>query len=147
MKALNNQGGFTLLEMVAVIVLVGILSAVAIPRIDGFADKARKNTTESELVLLKRSVMAFQALENSIPSTLQDLEDNNYIAPEGYSTDAWGTDYSYTAATVGAQGVIASAGPDGSFGNSDDITVSIPELTRVYPSGNGQGNNGQGNNN
>ena len=139
MKALNNQGGFTLLEMVAVIVLVGILSAVAIPRIDGFTDKARENTTLSELALLKRSVMSFQELENSVPSTLQDLVDFNYVAEAGFASDAWGTDYSYTPATIYREGVIASAGPDGRSDNSDDISVSIPKLSRVYPSGNGKG--------
>lgn len=39
-KRLNNKKGFTLIELIVVIVIIGILAAILIPRFTGFTDKA-----------------------------------------------------------------------------------------------------------
>jgi type IV pilus assembly protein PilA len=44
----KNQKGFTLIELIVVIAILGILAAIAIPRLGGFTDKANKSAVVAE---------------------------------------------------------------------------------------------------
>ncbi len=53
----HRQSGFTLIEIVMVIIVLGIVAAVAIPRMGGLNESARINATKSELLMLKRAIV------------------------------------------------------------------------------------------
>ena len=52
-----DQGGFTLIELVIIIVVLGILAAVAIPQFSDMSDASKINATKQELAALKRAVV------------------------------------------------------------------------------------------
>ena len=56
-KCSLDQRGFTLIELVIIIVTVGILAAVAIPRFTGISDSAKETATKEELLHLKRAIV------------------------------------------------------------------------------------------
>ena len=82
-----DQGGFTLIELVIVIVVLGILAAVAIPRFSDMTDSSKINATKQELANLKRAIVGnphataggayvnrgFAGDIGSLPSRLEDL--------------------------------------------------------------------------
>jgi prepilin-type N-terminal cleavage/methylation domain-containing protein len=61
----RNQAGFTLIELVIVIVILGILAAVAIPKYEDMREQARVATLKGELGSI-RSAVAIQYAKNAL---------------------------------------------------------------------------------
>ncbi|GIU19408.1 type II secretion system protein GspG [Shewanella colwelliana] len=135
MQVRNKQKGFTLLEVMVVIVILGILASMVVPNLMGNKDKADQQKAVSDIVALENALDMYR-LDNSIyPTTEQGLEalvQKPTISPEprnyredGYvkrlPQDPWRNDY--LLLSPGEQGKIDifSAGPDGQPGTEDDI--------------------------
>lgn len=58
----SANGGFTLIEIVMVIVVLGILAAVVFPRMGGLSESSRVTATRSELQVLKRAIVGNPAV-------------------------------------------------------------------------------------
>ena len=68
---LNRQNGFTLIELIMVIAVLGILAGIAIPRISGVQDKARYAAGETSLANMKTPLELYRVETGSYP----DVED------------------------------------------------------------------------
>ncbi len=74
MQARKKQQGFTLLEVMVVIVILGILASMVVPNLMGNKDKADIQKAISDIVALENSLDMYK-LDNSIyPTTEQGLE-------------------------------------------------------------------------
>lgn len=79
-KIWNKEDGFTLVELLGVIVILGIILAIAIPSIGNIVDNARKDTNDAqEELVIDAAQMYF--LENSDASTVtvQKLIEDKYL--------------------------------------------------------------------
>lgn len=61
MKFLNNQKGFTLIELVMIIVILGILAAVAIPKYQDLSSEAKEAAARNSLGSLRSGITIFYA--------------------------------------------------------------------------------------
>ncbi len=78
MKAQRRPYGFTLIEILIVITILGILAAAIIPNFIGFDKEARIATTRSNLDTLRGRIALFRAKENRYPKSLGELLTETY---------------------------------------------------------------------
>ena len=121
----NRRSGFTLVELLLVVCILGILAAVVIPNVIGHDEEARRQATRTSITAIEQAVQIFAMRHNGkLPDSLDELTAGTDDAPgllkEGALNDSWGTPFQYTK--TGKKFKIVSAGPDGEIGSEDDIT-------------------------
>lgn len=135
MQTRNKQQGFTLLEVMVVIVILGILASMVVPNLMGNKDKADQQKAVSDIVALENALDMYR-LDNSIyPTTEQGLDalvqqPNSSPEPRNYREDGyvkrlpqdpWRNDYLLLSPGENGKLDIFSMGPDGQAGTDDDI--------------------------
>lgn len=77
---IKNRKGFTLVELVVVIAILGILAGLAIPRFMDATVSARGAKVAGDMRIIESAIMMQYAEKGTEPEKLQDLVDNNYLA-------------------------------------------------------------------
>lgn len=123
------QTGFTLLELMVVMLILGILAGLVVPRVIGQSDKARVQSTEVQLASISNTLDTYRFDNSRYPTTAQGLEalktpvegaknfpEGGYLKG-GYPTDGWGNDLQYVSpGTEGRAYDLFSLGADGQTG-------------------------------
>jgi general secretion pathway protein G len=136
-EKLSDQRGFTLIEIMVVVVILSILAAIIVPRIMDRPDQARLVKASQDIRVIDSALKLYKLDNNIYPSTDQGLEalvTKPTTSPEprnwkegGYlerlPKDPWGGDYLYLNPGVHGEIDIFSLGADGQTGgegiNSD----------------------------
>ncbi|QIB28139.1 prepilin-type N-terminal cleavage/methylation domain-containing protein [Caloranaerobacter azorensis] len=67
-KRLRNKKGFTLIELIVVIAVLGILAMIAIPKITGIQDDAKENVDKQNVKLMQNAVEMYAAENGNYPA-------------------------------------------------------------------------------
>lgn len=124
----SRASGFTLIEIMVVVVIIGILGALIIPNVIGRDDQARVTAAHSDLRAIANSLDIYKLDNFHYPSTDQGLEalvstpsgfpEPKNWNPNGYlkkiPVDPWGNPFIYVAS--GRQFELYSLGADGAEG-------------------------------
>jgi general secretion pathway protein G len=125
--------GFTLVEIMLVVAILGILAALVIPKIAGKSEEARIMAANTDIKSgIKSALDSYNVDMGTYPASLQDLVQaphnaknwhGPYFDPPQLPTDPWQNAYLYAfpGKHNPASYDLWSAGPDGKSGTSDDI--------------------------
>ena len=137
----KTMSGFTLIEILIVVVILGILGAVVVPNILSRPDTARVQAAQTDLRALSQTLEIYRLDNFQYPSSEQGLEslvdrpsgfpEPKNWNPEGYlkklPTDPWGSPYLYVK--TGSSYSLISLGADGQEGGEGfDADIRLNDL-------------------
>jgi type II secretion system protein G len=80
---MRGKKGFTLVELMIVVLILGALAAIAIPRILGGANTAKANACATNIDMINSQIELYYSNTGSYPATLSDLTGNADYFPDG----------------------------------------------------------------
>jgi general secretion pathway protein G len=87
-RSKSDIGGFTLIEVMLAISIIGILSAIATPHFINYRDTAKVVATVSDMKSIEKAIVIFQAEKWGLPDSLADIGMDHLLDP-------WGNAYQY----------------------------------------------------
>mgnify|MGYP002620402206 CR=1 FL=1 len=121
------RAGFTIIEVMIVLVIIGIIGAIVTMNLVGQTDRARISATKTTMGTLQNALTQLRAERGSYPPATGNFP-QEILTIVNDTKDAWGNDIMYFAPDpypdyYGGPFVLISAGPDGEFDTPDDIVV------------------------
>lgn len=136
-----RQAGFTLLEMIVVLVIIGLIMGLVGPRLFGQADKAKVQTSGTQIKMLRGALQTMRLDISRWPTEQEGLAllttrpagntVNGWAGPyldEAVPNDPWGNPYQYAPQASGDNPfVLYSFGADGKAGGEgQDADIGYP---------------------
>jgi general secretion pathway protein G len=127
--------GFTMVELMAILIIIGLLATLVVTKVASKIDQAKLVTTKANLKMLHSAVNQFKMDTGRFPaedvglieliqqpSDVKVWEEGGYLETTELPKDGWGHDFIYELfPESGKPFVIRSAGPDGQEGTEDDL--------------------------
>ncbi|MGD8254158.1 MAG: type II secretion system protein [Syntrophobacterales bacterium] len=89
MQNLKNQKGFTLIEMLVVVIILGILAMIIVPQISVSTDDARLNTLQTNLNSIRSAIEVYAAQHaNRYPGTYSEADGTTAVADDAAAKQA-----------------------------------------------------------
>lgn len=130
-KIKNNEKGFTLIEIIIVVIILSLIAALVGPRLFKKVEKSKQQITKTQIVMIENSVKMFKLDTGRYPTTEEGLKvlmentsgisnwDGPYLE-KGIPKDPWGKDYLYTYPGKKYTFEIVSLGADGLSGGDGE---------------------------
>lgn len=129
---ISNQKGFSFIELMVVVIILGILAGMIVPRYMGRTDEAKAVKAKVDIAAIETSLKMYRLDNGTYPSTEQGLmaliekpttepaagnwSENGYLDKKRLPKDPWGRDYIYISPGVHEEFDILSYGADGAPG-------------------------------
>lgn len=129
----GRQHGFTLIELMITVVVIGILASIAYPNYARYVTESRRAEAQSEMLRIQLGLEKWRANNNSYTSTLSQA---------GFTDTNTHYDYSITGNTASAYTINATAQGAQSTGDSGCTPLTLNQSGVKGPAGCWKGNTG-----
>jgi len=137
---MRRENGFTLMEMLVVLVVIGLIAAVAIPQVTRLLGSAKSRAAGVQLETLSSSLRYYELDNGEFPTVEQGLRalwenpgdmpgwNGPYVRQERQLVDPWGNDFIYKTPGDDAPYSLVTLGADNAEGGSgeDADIAAIP---------------------
>ena len=98
-KKIKQDAGFTLVELMIVMAIIGVLAVVAIPKFEASLKLARESVLKEDLHVMRAAIDSYTMDKQKAPQSLDDLVQEGYLKvipedPMTHTKDTWITDSS-----------------------------------------------------
>lgn len=134
MSQRRRQGGFTLVEIMVVVVIIGILGMLVVPKLLGRTGEARVTAARTDIATLMQALKLYKLDNQRYPTTEQGLQalvqkpttgpaaggwkEGGYV--EKLPKDPWGNNYQYLSPGLHGEVDVFSLGADGQPGGTGE---------------------------
>jgi general secretion pathway protein G len=124
-RPLACQSGFTLTEILIVVIIIGFIASLIAPNLLGRFERSKEEIAKTQIEMLSSSVQSFYLDVGRCPQSIQELIQSAdekwrgpYLAKQIVPKDPWGRDYMYKC--PGEHGIfdLYSLGPEGRLENT-----------------------------
>jgi general secretion pathway protein G len=144
-RLIKNTHGFTLIEIMVVMVILGILAGLIVPRIMDRPEEARRTKAAIQIGSIEQALHLYKLDNGQYPTTEQGLQalveapsvgrlakrwrEGGYLDKGKVPKDPWGNDFVYISPGLHGDFDLMSYGPDGEPGGEDaDADINNWEL-------------------
>jgi len=131
----NGESGFTLIELMVVIVILGLLAGIILPRFIGQSDTAKRQVASTQIATLETALKMYKLDNGSYPTTEQGLKalveqptagtlpknwrKGGYLEKGKVPKDPWKNEFVYVCPGSHGDFDLSSMGADGEVGGED----------------------------
>jgi general secretion pathway protein G len=121
---LGSQG-FTLIELMVVMVIIGLLAATVVPKFFGQVDKAMQQDAQAQIELLGQALDLYRLEKHKYPTSDEGLEAIKSYLKKHVPKDPWGNAYIYESPGKEGRGydLISLGGDNAEGGEGTDIDI------------------------
>ena len=118
----NKRAAFTLIEVMVVVVIIGILATIIMPRIMDKPGQARTQKAKNDIQTISSALNLYKLDKFNYPTTSEGLEAlvQQYLGKK--PMDPWGKDYYYLSPGENGDFDLYSLGADNRIGGKDENT-------------------------
>jgi general secretion pathway protein G len=115
-----KPGGFTLIEILIVVAIIGLIATLIAPNLIGRFEKSKEEIAKAQIEMLSSAVQSFMVDLGRFPANLEELINMTdpkwrgpYLSKRKLPQDPWGRDYQYKVPGEHGAFDLYSLGPDG----------------------------------
>ena len=129
MRQVIRKRGFTLVELLVVVLILGALSAIALPRIVASADTAKEKACQSNIDIINTQAELYNAMTDGYPKNIDTLTKDADYFPDGAPVCALGGKYSLNSSY---RAVCSHSGSSADVKPKDTKTTKTPPVAKPY---------------